>query len=101
VDERTFFDRFTNLLSNVKENYQLDDLHDALIMWFSENCLFLDPGDVRERIVKDSAAEGIDAILVDNANYNLIFVQSRTVDNFLNTSKNYGENDVKSGEPCG
>jgi hypothetical protein len=58
MDRRIFFDWFRNLLRNVKENYQLDDLHDAFIMWFGEHCLFLDPTDVKERIVKDSAAEG-------------------------------------------
>lgn len=96
MDKEIFFNRFRNVLGNVKENYQLDDLHDAFIMWFGEHYLFLDPSDVKERIVKDSAAEGIDAILLDNTNYNLIFVQCRTVDSFSNTNKNYSESDLKS-----
>lgn len=96
MNERDFFDRFTGLLKNAKEKYELDTLHDALIVWFGENYLFLDPEEVIERTIKDTHAEGIDAILIDKINYKLFFIQAKTVDDFTNTEKNFPENNVKS-----
>ncbi len=95
MNERDFFDRFISLLENTKERYELDDIHDALILWFGENYLSLDPEDLKERIVKDKHAEGIDAVLIDQRNYNLFFLQAKTVITFDNTTNNFPENDVK------
>jgi len=96
MDKKDFFDRFIRLLENTKEKHELDNLHDALIMWFGENYLFLDPDEIKERIVNDKHAEGIDAILIDRTNYSLFFIQAKSVKNFDNTKNNFSENDVKS-----
>ena len=90
-----FYDRFILALTSMKDKYELDSLHDALVLWFAENYLLLDPEDVRERIVKDSHAEGVDAVLIDPSNHDLLFVQARTAETFGNTNSNYGENNVK------
>ncbi|MBI5892138.1 MAG: AIPR family protein [Deltaproteobacteria bacterium] len=95
MDERDFFDRFISLLENTKERYELDSIHDALILWVGENYLSLDPEEVKERIVSDKHAEGIDAVLIDQRDYNLFFIQAKTVTTFDNTKKNFQENDVK------
>lgn len=95
MNEKDFYDRFVRLLENTKEKYELDTMHDALIVWIGENYSSLDPEDTAERIVRDSHAEGIDAILIDSVNYELLFVQSKIVDNFDNTQKNFPENQVK------
>jgi hypothetical protein len=96
MNKRDFFDRFIGLLENTKEKYELDTKHDALIMWFGENYLSLDPDETKERIVNDKHAEGVDSILIDQINYNLFFIQAKTVENFENTTNNYSENDGKS-----
>jgi len=96
IKERDFFDRFIGLLKNTKDKYELDTKHDALIMWFGENYLSLDPDETKERIINDKHAEGVDAILIDQINYNLLFIQAKTVENFGNTKNNFPENDVKS-----
>jgi len=96
MDIKDFFERFVRLLENTKEKYEIDTIHDALIVWFGENCLFLDAEEVKERIVKDTYAEGVDAILIDNTNYELLFIQAKTVNKFDNTSNSFPENDVKS-----
>jgi len=95
MNENVFFDRFSGLLTNTKERYDLNDIHDSLIVWFCENYLSLDPNEVKERIVKDSHAEGVDAVLIDEINYRLIFIQAKTVNNFENTKNNFQENDLK------
>jgi len=96
MNEEDFFDRFSRSLGNVKKEYGLDTIHDALILWFAEYYLFLDPVEVTEGIVQDNRAEGIDAILEDRINYKLLFIQAKSVDNFANTSKNFPENSIKS-----
>ena len=95
MNKRDFFDRFTRLLKNTKKRYELDTIHDALIMWFGEYYLSLDPEEVKERIVKDKHAEGVDAVLIDQTNYKLFFVQAKTVDSFDNVKNHFPENDVK------
>jgi len=95
MEERVFFDRFTMLVQGVQERYELESIHDAMIMWYGEYFLYLDPEDIKERIVKDSRAEGVDALLLDDNKLELLFIQARTVDNFENTKKNYGESDLK------
>ena len=96
MNKQDFYDRFKRLLENTKERYGLNSPHDALIMWFGEYCLSLDPDDIKERIVKDKCAEGVDAVLIDQINYNLFFIQAKTVENFNNTAKNLSETDIKS-----
>ena len=95
MGEKDFFDRFIRLLNRTKDLYNLDNLHDALILWYAENALFLDPEDTIERIITDKHGEGVDAVLFDEINSRLIFVQAKTVDNFDNTKKNLPENDIK------
>jgi hypothetical protein len=96
MNNRDFFDRFIGLLENTKERYELENMHDALILWFGENYLSLDPDEIKERIISDKHAEGIDSILIDQVNYKLFFVQAKTVISFDNTNNNFSENDVKS-----
>jgi len=96
MDEKTFFDRFNKLLEKIKEDYDLEDKHDALILWFAENYFSLDGEEVKERIVRDSRAEGVDGILVDAKKLNLMFVQAETTTDIDNTKKNFGENKIKS-----
>ncbi len=95
MKEQDFFDRFIKLLEKTKEDYELGTLHDALIVWFGENYLSLDPEELKERIVCDSHAEGVDAILIDQTNFNLFFIQAKSVNDFNNTRNNFSENDVK------
>jgi len=82
MEEKVFFDRFIMLLQGVQERYELESTHDALIMWFGEYFLYLDPDDIKQRIVKDSHAEGVDALLLNDKNLELVFVQARTVEKF-------------------
>ncbi len=96
MDKETFFDRLLGHLRNDKELQELDSVHDALIYWVGVNYFGLDTVDVKDRIVIDKHAEGIDAVFVDQNGYNIIFVQAQSVDNFSNTLNNYPENNVKS-----
>ncbi|MFH1422966.1 MAG: AIPR family protein [Planctomycetota bacterium] len=96
LSKKDFYDRFIALLGNVKDNYELDSIHDAFIVWYGENVLSLDPVSVKERIVRDSHAEGVDSILLDEESYKLKFIQAKTVADFKNTEKNYPEDELKS-----
>jgi len=96
MDKKDFFDRFIGLLENTKEKYELENIHDALIVWFGEYYLCLDPEELIERIIADKHAEGVDSILIDQINYTLAFIQASTTDDFDNTKKNFSENKVKS-----
>lgn len=95
MDQKDFFDRYILTLKNLTETYDLDTQHDALILWYAENVMLADPSEVVERIVRDSYAEGVDAVLIDETNYKLVFVQARAVSDFENTQKNFPENDIK------
>lgn len=95
MNEKDFFDRFYNSLQNIKEQKELDTLHDALILWFGENYLSLEPNVVIDRIVKDNHAEGVDSILIDTENNELLYIQAKTVNDFNNTKNNFPENDIK------
>lgn len=96
MNDSTFFDRFNNLLQKTKTDYDLDSIHDALIAWFGENVLKLDPNEIKERIVIDAKAEGIDAILIDEKNFDLIFCQAETAENIESTKKHFKEEKLKS-----
>jgi len=95
MEENVFFNRFIMLLQGIQERYELESTHDALIMWFGEYFLYLDPDDIKQRIVKDSHAEGVDALLLNDKNLELVFVQARTVEKFENTKNYYSESDLK------
>ena len=95
MERHDFFERFIRSLENMREEYNLENIHDALIVWFGENYLTLDAEDVKERIIQDKHAEGVDSILVDQTNGNLFFIQAKTANNFDNTENNFSENDVK------
>ena len=36
MEENVFFDRFIMLLQGVQERYELESIHDAMIMWYGE-----------------------------------------------------------------
>jgi len=95
ANERNFFERIQRILVNIKDKLELENVHDALIVWFAENHLCLDPEDVKERIVRDSHAEGIDAVLLDQTNLRLFLVQAKLVEDFDKTRGSFPENDVK------
>lgn len=95
MNKHDIFDRLVRLLKNIKNKHDLDSIHDALIVWFGENYFLLDSEEVKDRIVTDSHAEGVDAFLIDRINYNLVFIQTKTVDSFDNTEKNFSENALK------
>ena len=84
MNENDFYDRFQLLLENTKDRNELDSKHDALIQWFGEYFLGIDPDEVKERIVKDSHAEGIDSILIDQKNYRVYFIQAKNVEKYEN-----------------
>jgi hypothetical protein len=96
MNKSVFYDRFVRLLENVKDKYELDTIHNALIVWFGENCFYLDPDEVKERIVNDKRAEGVDAVLINPIDYELLFIQGKTVEDFNKTQNNFSENDLKS-----
>ena len=100
MTKEDFFGRFCKTLENTKRIYELDgdgdSLHDSLILWFGENYLSLDPDEIKPRIVKDSCAEGVDALLIDDIDKRLIFVAAKTVKTFDKTADNFSETDVKS-----
>ena len=65
-----------------------------MILWYGENCLCLILT-MSRRIVLDSHAEAIDAVLVDQLNFQLILLQAKTVQKYEDVAKSYSENDVK------
>lgn len=85
------------LLERIRERYSLVNLHDALIVWYAETKLDIDPDVIMDppHIVEDSFAEGVDALLVDKEKHKLIFVQAKTVESFDKTSNAFPENDLK------
>lgn len=95
MDKEIFFKRFRTLLDKLKNEYDLESEHDALILWFGENYISLDPIDVKTRIVSDKRAEGVDAILLDQMNFDLYFIQAKTVSQLDKTENNYPESDLK------
>lgn len=95
MEREIFFDRFVKSLEDLKKQYELETIHDALIVWFGMYYLSLEPDVVVERIVKDTHAEGVDAILLDEKEYNLFFIQAKTVTKFDKTQTAFSENDLK------
>lgn len=95
MDNRQTFDRLLLALGRRMNGCGLASVHDALIHWWAEYALGLDPGDAKDRIVTDAHAEGIDALLLDTSNYQQVFVQAKTVSDFDHVKNNYAENDLK------
>lgn len=96
MDIELFYEQFITLLDNLKDEYELESRHDALILWFGENSINLESAEVKNRIFTDSYAEGIDAVLLDEQNLTFYFIQAKTVNQFSNTGSNLSEIDVKS-----
>jgi len=95
ADEKSFFERFASLLDYEMKNQELDSIHDTLIYWIGINLFNLDPEDVKDRIIADKHAEGVDAILVSRDDRRIIFVQAKIVENFKKTRDNFPENRIK------
>lgn len=90
-----FFSRLNSLLEKIRLKYGLDSTHDAFVLWFGEHILMLDPEDVIDRIVGDAHAEGVDSILMDSANLEMVFLQAKTVKDFTKTQRHYPEKGIK------
>ncbi len=90
-----FYLRLLGALKHTKETFELRNIHDALIVWYGQNRYFIDPEDIKDRIVEDKHAEGIDAILFDKSNNRFIFVQAKTVERYDRTKKHLPENELK------
>lgn len=96
MQDKDFFERLKALLQKTREEYGLTNLHDAFIVWYAENALQMDAEEVIERIVTDTHGEGVDAVLVDNNEMRLIFLQAKTVTDYLHSQRNLSENDIKT-----
>ena len=96
MDETNFFERFNKLLDRAKRDYELENHHDALILWFLENYYGLDSEDIKERIVEDSHAEGVDGIFVDQRKFNLLFVQGETATTLKKAKNHFKETKLKN-----
>ena len=95
MNNKEFYDRFQMQLETINRKYELESIHDSFIVWFAENSMYLDPEDIVERIVEDTHAEGIDAVLIDERNFTIYFISAKT-NGFDQIEKNLPENDVKS-----
>ena len=93
--KENFYGRLVGALKRTKEDFELRNIHDALIVWYAQNRYFIDPEDIKDRIVEDRHAEGIDAVLFDRSNNRFIFVQAKTVESYEQTKKHLGENELK------
>jgi hypothetical protein len=96
MEDKNFFDRLASALENIRKEHDLQDKHDTLLFWFLLYKHDLDPGDLRERIVHDKHAEGVDAVVLDARQNLFYFAQAKSVANFANTKKNLPEADVKA-----
>ncbi|MFA7708257.1 MAG: AIPR family protein [Candidatus Pacearchaeota archaeon] len=95
MDKKTFFERFIQALKNIKEEQELDNIHDALLFWCGVNIYGLDSDDVKERIVKDCHAEGVDSIFVNREDRKISFIQAKSTEIFENTNNSLPENELK------
>jgi len=96
MDNNIFFDRFKTLLEKIKLENELETIHDALILWFTKNYYSLDEEECKDRIIKDSFAEGVDGIFVDDINNNLIFIQAETVTQLAKIKNEFSEVKLKA-----
>lgn len=96
MEKQDFYTRFTDLLDNLRDRHELKNRHDALILWFAENVLAIDPEDVKERIIEDKFAEGVDSLLLDQDDFKQFFLQAEGVETFKNTEANFSETKIKS-----
>lgn len=95
MDDNLFFQRFSAVLQTYKERHDLFSVHDALIVWYAETALSLEPDDSASRVVQDRHAEGVDAVLVDGERSRVVFVAANTADSYANTEHRLAENDIK------
>lgn len=65
MEGRDFFDRFISSLKNEKSKYDLDNIHDAFILWFGINKLSLDTDDIIDHIVEDNCLNIFYDFLID------------------------------------
>ena len=96
MNDKVFFERLMKGLQKTKDIYELDNLHDAFIVWYAENVLQMEGEEARERIVADAHAEGVDAVFMDDSNGRVVFLQAKTVREFSKTQNNLPENDIKA-----
>ena len=67
-----------------------------MLFWYLLYKYDLDPLDLKERIVHDKHAEGIDALVLDARLNSFYFVQAKSVATLEGTTKNLSENDIKT-----
>lgn len=95
MDDKTFYERLASALQSIKDEYELADKHDALIFWYLRFKFDLDESDLKDRIVRDMHAEGVDALILDSRQRTFYFVQGKSSDAFDGVTRNLGENEVK------
>lgn len=95
MEEKDFFDRFIKLLENEKTNQELENIHDALIYWIGVYMFNLDSDDMKDRIVRDDFAEGVDAIWIDSNEFEMSFIQALTKNDLDQTKQSFPENKIK------
>lgn len=95
MDVEIFYERLISALGNLKDKYELENIHDALIFWFAENYIRLEPDEILDRIVKDYHTEGIDSVLLDSTNFDVYFIQAKIVEKFHKTKNHLSEKIIK------
>jgi hypothetical protein len=95
MDDKEFFDRLASALENIRKEHELDNKHDALLFWYLQYKYDLDPDDLKERIVHDHHAEGVDGVVLDRRQNAFYFVQGKSSQDFGGTAKPLPENDAK------
>ncbi len=93
-EDKDTFERFYSYLKRLKEERDLEYIHDAFILWFGEEVLEIED-ELEDRIVKDSNAEGIDAIFLDKDQKKFYFIQGKTIEDFGRRKRYFPENDIK------
>ena len=96
LNKQKVFSDIYSLLINIKKENGLENEHDALIFWYASWFLGIDTDEIKERIVKDTRGEGIDAILLDEINKTFYFVQAETVKDIKSTENEFSENKIKT-----
>ena len=96
MTNKDFFERLSNALDNIAKEHELPTKHDALLFWYLLYKYDLDPLDLKERIVHDKHAEGIDALVLDARLNSFYFVQAKSAATLEGTTKNLSENDIKT-----
>ena len=92
---RDYYTKIDAFLKTVMQKNNLDTIHDALLFWYGENFLKNDTDDLKERIVPDGSAEGIDAILIDKTKPTIYFLQGKVVADVDKVFDDFEENKIK------